>query len=224
MIKELSLCLGTIAELREKYSAALEIIKSSRHQKWEAELFGKLTEQVKREEVLMPHKVYRILGMSWYGKGLYVKYEKAGNQIRARTLYQVEKGDFVYNRLFAWKGSFAEVEDHTASCYVSNEYPCFKIIDRRIVPGYLWCYFSQPELWHFVEELSTGTTSTSRLRLKEVKLNNFLIPLPPKLIQEKMVDLWRAALGHEPTGERISSLLIEITSSVLERVIPVTID
>ena len=40
-------------------------------------------------------------------KGLYVKEEKYGSEIRAKSIFKVEAGDFVYNRLFAWKGSFA---------------------------------------------------------------------------------------------------------------------
>jgi type I restriction enzyme S subunit len=179
-----------------------------------------LAVQVKRPETVIPEKKYRILGMSWYAKGLYIKYEKSGHEIKATSVYRVEKGDFVYNRLFAWKGSFAEVQDETHDCYVSNEYPCFKVTDNRIVPGYLWSYFAQPELWEYIERLSTGTTSTSRLRLKEARLKKFQIPLPPERIQQQLADLWLDSLRKEGIVTRISELLTQTAQSILERMVP----
>ena len=50
---------------------------------------------------------YNILAPDWYAKGLYTKETKYGSEIAAAKVYRVEEGDFVYNRLFAWKGSFA---------------------------------------------------------------------------------------------------------------------
>src|SRR5207249_9973752 len=82
---------------------------------------------VSRPESVDPEKIYKILGAHWYAEGLYVKDTLTGSQIRADKVFRVEQEDFVYNRLFAWKGSFAVATDGNAGCYVSNEFPCFAI-------------------------------------------------------------------------------------------------
>jgi len=181
---------------------------------------GDLLTLRRRDEVLMGDQDYPVLAMSWYAKGLYVKHVKNGDEIKAEKLYRVEAGDFVYNRLFAWKGSFAEATPENSGCYVSNEFPTFEITDRRIVPGYLWAYFGQPRLWDFIESLSTGTTSTSRLRLKEERFLKFEIPLPDGDVQRKLAELWSSSLRVERQLKALTSLQQQVLPGVLERVVP----
>ena len=72
-------------------------------------LIGNFLKQVKRQVVLEDEKLYKLLGVKWYGQGMFLREEKFGNDIKAEKLYLVHTGDFVYNRLFAWKSSFAIV-------------------------------------------------------------------------------------------------------------------
>src|SRR5579885_1803765 len=92
---------------------------------------------ISRPMSVEPLKTYPLLGMHWYAQGLYIKEQKQGSQIQAGTLYQVKEGDFVYNRLFAWKGSFGIAGSDTADCYVSNEFPCFRVDETRAFPPFL---------------------------------------------------------------------------------------
>ncbi|MFQ5744391.1 MAG: N-6 DNA methylase [Acidobacteriota bacterium] len=184
---------------------------------------GALIRQVKREEVLQPTTEYPVLAMAWYAKGLYVKHRKLGKEIKAKRLYRVEPGDFVYNRLFAWKGSFSEATDEQNGCFVSNEFPTFRITDRRVRPGYLWAYFSQPALWDHIESLSTGTTSTSRLRLKEARLLSFVIPLPSETVQEELIALLKDSLRVEQELKELAETQGAFLPAVLERVLPLEV-
>jgi len=142
---------------------------------------------VSRPETVGPEKTYHILGAHWYAKGLYIKDVRSGSQIRAKNLYRVEQGDFVYNRLFAWKGSFAVASEEDHGCYVSNEFPCFSVNKDRIDIRYLWRYFSRSSAWEEAFGLSTGGTPTSRNRLKEEKLLAMRMPLPLLEEQERIV-------------------------------------
>jgi hypothetical protein len=83
---------------------------------------------VSRPQTLLPTAEYRLLGAHWYAEGLYIKDIKSGSAIQAKQLFSVQKGDFVYNRLFAWKGSFALAGEDVDGCYVSNEFPCFAYV------------------------------------------------------------------------------------------------
>ncbi len=154
---------------------------------WASVPLAKVLKPVSRPEPVDSTKMYRILGAHWYAQGLYVKDIKSGSEIQADKIYHVERGDFVYNRLFAWKGSFAVATDENHGDYVSNEFPCF-IINKDLADGqYLWRYFSRSSVWEEALGLSAGGTPTSRNRLKEEKLLAMQIPLPPLEEQRRIV-------------------------------------
>jgi type I restriction enzyme S subunit len=116
-----------------------------------------------------------------------VKDITTGAGIQAKSLYRVEEGDFVYNRLFAWKGSFAVATKENHGCYVSNEFPCFAVNRSRLDGRFLWRFFSRTSVWDEALSESTGGTPTSRNRLKEHKFLAFKIPLLPLDEQRRIV-------------------------------------
>ncbi|MGH2559904.1 MAG: restriction endonuclease subunit S [Thermomicrobiales bacterium] len=148
---------------------------------------GEVLAAVSRPTTVEPNQDYRLLGARWYANGLFVKDIKPGSGIQARTLYRVEAGDFVYNRLFAWKGSFAVATEVEAGAFVSNEFPCFRADPSRLDSRYLQLYFTRESAWNEALGLSTGGTPTSRNRLKEQKLLAMRIPLPPLAEQRRIV-------------------------------------
>ena len=105
---------------------------------WETAHLGEVAKIVSRPIQIQPQETYRLLGARWYAAGLYIKDTKSGAYIQANTLYRVEKGDFVYNRLFAWKGSFAVASPEVDGCLVSNEFPCFQLDATKIDADFLW--------------------------------------------------------------------------------------
>src|SRR5437870_5414782 len=145
--------------------------------RWPLTPLAEVLVPVSRPERVDHGKSYKILGAHWYAEGLYTKDTAVGSEIRADNLYRVERGDFVYNRLFGWKGSFAIATDENNDCYVSNEFPCFSLRSDRADGKYLWHYFSLPTVWDEVLTLSTGGTPTSRNRLKEAQLLAMKVPL-----------------------------------------------
>src|SRR5437588_6476172 len=129
---------------------------------WPTAKLGEVLVPISRPVLVEPTATYSILGARWYARGLYTKDILPGAQIQAKNLYRVEKGDFVYNRLFGWKGSFAIASKENDNCYVSNEFPCFVVKSDRADGAYLWRYFSLPRVWEEVLNLSSGGTPTSR--------------------------------------------------------------
>jgi type I restriction enzyme, S subunit len=154
---------------------------------WLAVELGQVLQPVSRPESVDPAKTYRLLGAHWYAQGLYIKDTSAGSSIAAPRLYRVERGDFVYNRLFAWKGSFAVAAQEQHGCYVSNEFPCFIVDQTRLVPAFLWRFFSRETVWAEALGLSTGGTPTSRNRLKEERFLAMRVALPPLEEQRRIV-------------------------------------
>jgi type I restriction enzyme, S subunit len=154
---------------------------------WPKLKLGEVLKPLWREETIDTTRKYPLLGAHWYAKGLYVKDIKQGTHIRATRLFRVEDGDFVYNRLFAWKGSFALATREVHGCYVSNEFPCFTVDRARLSPSYLLWYFSREDSWNEALGLSFGATPTSRNRLKDAQLLGMLLPLPPLAEQQRIV-------------------------------------
>lgn len=123
-------------------------------------------------------ETYTTAGVRWYGEGVFAKDEKKGSEIKATTLFRLQPGDFIYNKLFAWKGSFAIVPSHTKPLVASNEFPSFRVDESRLLPEYVSGWFRQPHVWSAVERLSTGGTPTSRNRLKPAQLFQLQISVP----------------------------------------------
>jgi type I restriction enzyme S subunit len=121
---------------------------------------------------------------------------KSGQEIRATRLYQVRSGDFVYNRLFAWKGAFALATKEADGCSVSNEFPCFEIDSTQLDGRFLWSYFRRENAWNEALGLSTGATPTSRNRLKESLFLKMRMPLPPLAEQRQIVEQVDALAGE----------------------------
>ena len=180
---------------------------------------GELVQQVRREESVDPAMEYRLLGVRWYGEGLFAREQKMGHEVAAAKLYRVKRGDFVYNRLFAWKGSFAVVEPHLDGCYVSGEFPTFEVDHANLDVRYLLALFTDPAIWGLVEDRSTGGTPTSRNRLKEAAFLNLEIPVPPLPEQVRlaaMVDMVRTTgLLRQRRGVYIDGLRASMLNQAL---------
>jgi type I restriction enzyme, S subunit len=131
-------------------------------------------------------ETYTTAGVRWYGEGVFAKDAKRGSEIKAKTLFRLRPGDFIYNKLFAWKGSFAIVPPQGEPLVASNEFPSFRIDESRVLPEYVAGWFRQPHVWETVERLSTGGTPNSRNRLKPAQLLQLQIPVPSLEEQRKV--------------------------------------
>ena len=186
--------------------------------KWPKILLGRILSPISRPEPVLATRTYNILGARWYAKGLYVKEKKQGSEIQAQFVYRVVKGDFVYNRLFAWKGSFALASESDDGCYVSNEFPCFEIDHSQVVPSFLSYYFTQESLWNEALGVSVGGTPTSRNRLKEDKFLAMELRLPHLGEQQRIAaridevnhHICQAQALRRETREEAEALIVSI--------------
>lgn len=158
------------------------------HERWERVALGHLTTQVKDAVLIEPGLTYTNLGVRWYSRGLFDKTTKVGSAIKAKQLFRVRPGQFVYNRLFATEGSFAVATPANADGLVSNEFPVFDVDSSLLLPEYLGLHFQQPSVWSDVAKECVGTTS-SRSRWKEDRFAAHTMALPPLAEQRRIVDL-----------------------------------
>lgn len=154
---------------------------------WEIKRIGDFVQQSENSVELIPAEQYSLLGMSLEGRGLFLREQKKGIEIGSKTLNKVIPGQFIYSRLFAWKGAFDFVKEDFEGCYVSDEYPTFIIDEKKADIKYLHYYFNQAKVWKEVEQYCIGVTKASRNRFKEKFFLNFEINLPSVKEQQRIV-------------------------------------
>jgi len=94
---------------------------------------------------------YPLLGVRLEGAGPFLRETKKGAELSAKTLFRTEAGDFIYSRLFAWRGAFGIVPDTLAHSFVSSEFPTFTARDNRIDVRFLNYWFRLPAVLRAVE-------------------------------------------------------------------------
>ena len=142
---------------------------------------------VSRPEAVDPTKEYRLLGIRLDGGGPFLRETITGSQSAATKLSKVEAGDFIYSRLFAWRGAFGVIASPFDGCYVSGEFPTFRPIQDILDTEFLRLWFRLPSTIKQVEENCTGSTPLTRNRFKENFFLDLEIPLPPPLEQRRIV-------------------------------------
>ena len=154
---------------------------------WQAIKVGDFVVQASNPVSLVSTETYTLLGMSLEGRGLFVREQKKGSEIGSKTLNKLESGHFIYSRLFAWKGAFDYVKDEFDGLYVSDEYPTFKVDEKKVDVRFLQYYFNQAKTWKAVEQFCIGVTKASRNRFKEKYFLDFPINLPDLTYQKQIV-------------------------------------
>lgn len=153
---------------------------------WPRVKLGEVLRQVERTKSVDPAGSYRLLGVRLDGQGPFLRETVTGTETAAKSLNEVKAGDFIYSRLFAWRGAFGVIADELDSCYVSSEFPLFRPTERAITQ-FLFLWFRLNTTLADVEALCSGSTPLTRNRLKEERFLALEIPLPPPDEQRRIV-------------------------------------
>lgn len=160
---------------------------------WTRVRVGNLVSQVSTRVKAEAESEYKMAGVKWYGEGVFHRETVRGDQMSAKQVTPLVPGALIYNRLFAWKASFAVVPPEFSDCYVSNEFPQFVSDTTRILSEYLYLFCTREATIRAVNTASTGSAAVSRNRFKEEQFLAFEIPLPPVTEQKAIVARWRKA-------------------------------
>ena len=155
---------------------------------WQPTKLCKALAPVSRPESIDPIKKYRLLGIRLDGGGPFLRETISGSQSAATRLFKVKAGDFIYSRLFAWRGAFGVIASPFDDCYVSGEFPTFRPISDIVDPEFLRLWFRLPSTIKQVEGNCTGSTPLTRNRFRENFFLNLEIPLPTPSGQRRIVE------------------------------------
>jgi type I restriction enzyme S subunit len=90
---------------------------------WHLIKVSDFTTLIDNKERIEPDKEYQMAGVRWYGEGVFHRETVLGKEQSANYLSPLKQKAIIYNRLFAWKESFALVTEEFEGLYVSNEFP-----------------------------------------------------------------------------------------------------
>ena len=141
----------------------------------------------RRPYLLGPAEDANLVGMRLYGFGPFHRELKPAHKIRKKSHYVIRQGDVIYNKLFAWKGTFGIVPKELDGMFVSDKFPTYTLDSSRVLPAYLVWYFRYPPLWEQARQMSTGSAALSKLTLNPPLFPKLTIPLPPVAQQRRIV-------------------------------------
>jgi type I restriction enzyme S subunit len=118
---------------------------------WESRRLGTMVAQRRVYVPVLPKVEYRLLGVRWYAEGAFHRETVTSETTEARQLQPVSAGDLIYNRLFAWKGSFGIVPPELDGAFVSGEFPMFCARPGHDI-RYVAYYLMQPWVWELAHE------------------------------------------------------------------------
>jgi hypothetical protein len=177
-----------------------------------------LIEETRQVEKVVADVVYALLGVKWHGLGTFVREERLGREIKGKSLNMVHKGQLIYNRLFAFRGSFAVVPpEHEGAC-VSNEFPTFKardgVAEPDLVLRYLVHCLNSPQYLTRIDTLSTGSTKQSRNRFNQRLLLDLHVTLPQPSNLAVVADALDEATHMRARQEELLALTKEMRDGV----------
>ncbi len=173
------------------------------HSRWPDVLLRDVLTSVNRREVVVSDRQYRLLGVRLDGNGPFHRETVTGTQTSAASLYKVEEGDFIYSRLFAWRGAFGVIDSTLDGCYVSGEFPTFRCKVDRLDSRYLNYWFRLRDTLTAVEAKCSGSTPLTRNRFKEQYFVDLQIPLPPIAEQRRIVARIEGLAGQINEARRL---------------------
>jgi len=138
-------------------------------------------------------------------------------RIIKKSHYIIHEGDVIYNKLFAWKGTFGIVPRELSGMFVSDKFPTYTMDRTKVDASYLAWYFRYPPLWEQARQMSTGSAALSKLTLNPPKFLLLLIPLPPLAEQQRIVARIDRLSSKVEEVRRLRQLSTEQSSSLWQQ-------
>jgi type I restriction enzyme S subunit len=150
-----------------------------------------------------PGKSYEIAGVYSFGRGMFLRAAIDGTQTSYKKLHRVATGQVVMSRLKAWEGALARVPKSLDGCYVSPEFPTFRVRSDEADPEFLGRVVTSKLFWSRLRSSSQGI-GARRERVSADKLLSQEVSLPP--------------IEHQRSAGRILAVVDAARANQLRRV------
>jgi type I restriction enzyme, S subunit len=156
---------------------------------WRVVRFDSIMRRVERKIMVDDEAEYATVGVRWYGKGAFIRERLLGADIARKQQWVIRAGDVVYNKLFAWKGSFAVASAEVDGDLVSDKFPTYALDPAQVDAAYLNYFFRIADVAIQAERLSKGAAAISKLTLNPPQFWDLTLPLPDITEQRRLVEI-----------------------------------
>jgi type I restriction enzyme S subunit len=184
-------------------------------QGWHLARFDEFLKRIERKIILDDSASYDCVGVRLYGNGAFLRETLTGLEITRKQQWVLKSSDVVYNKLFAWKGTFAIANDAVDDCIVSDKFPTYEADLSKVDIRFLGYYFRMPQLWKQAQDLSRGAAALSKLTLNPPEFWELTIPLPPLDEQRRIVAHIDALAARIEEARGLRQGAVEETDTIL---------
>lgn len=175
----------TLRDIKAEYDALVEEIETAFSDvEYEEYKLDELLVEVSNREKVNEDELYTLLGVRWWGGGAFKREEEYGRDMSTKTKYRVESPWIIYNRMFAYRGAFAVLEEEHDDYHVSVEFPTFDVkesVDHpELIRRFVVQCMNTPQYLNRIDSHSTGSTQTSRNRFHADDFLSLSIKVPKK--------------------------------------------
>ena len=180
---------------------------------WPIMKLGKVLTQIEDLVSIDDCTVYSQVTVRMHNRGLVLRQECIGKDIKTKRQYRVRSGQFVYSRIDARNGAMGLVPPELDGAIVSNDFPVFAINCQMIDPHFFNYYISTEIFTSMCLAKSKGTSN--RRRLKEEDFLLIEIPIPTLDDQQRIVVSIEALATRIAELERLQHDAIGLCKAVL---------
>ena len=143
--------------------------------------------------------------------------DPAGRAKYMGRLFWAEPGQLVYSKIRVKQGSLAVVPPSIPRLAVSAEYPVYRIKSAVADGAYLVLVLRSRAFQSFLEGLSHG--GSTKTRLHPTEFERLTVPLPPLAVQRAIVRRWQDAQAEvDKKKTTIAKLQEDLEANLLQRI------
>ncbi|MEW6049531.1 MAG: N-6 DNA methylase [Candidatus Zixiibacteriota bacterium] len=147
-----------------------------------------VTQRLEKAEIV-PAGNYKQLTVRLYGKGVVLRQEIAGRDIKTNNQSIGHSGDIVLSRIDARNGAFGIIPPELDGAILSQDFPVLSVNSHVVIPEFLEFVLQSKPFYNQIEQLVSG--ATGRRRAEVEVLLELKVPFPPLARQAEIVEIVR---------------------------------
>ncbi len=133
---------------------------------------------------LEPEVTYRLVTVRLYGKGVQLRSETQGAEIKGANWFRVETGDLIMSKIDARNGAFGIIPCDLDGAIVTNEFPVFRVSSPEWVVDFLLSLLTRPHFYQRFDAMVSG--ASGRRRVEPAEFLDMEIPDAPPTLQREV--------------------------------------